>query len=96
MKMLLKLILFLLLGGMSFPRFTNLDNPIPLDKKVIYGKLDNGLTYIIRQNKKPEHRASLRLVVNAGSILEDENQRGLAHFVEHMGFRGTKNYKNWN
>src|SRR5262249_37904565 len=48
--------------------------------------------YYIRQNKKPEGRAELRLAVNAGSILEDEDQRGLAHFVEHMAFNGTKNF----
>ena len=71
----------------------NLNEQIPIDPKVIHGKLDNGLSYYIRANKKPEKRASLRLVVNAGSILEDNNQQGLAHFVEHMGFNGTKNFK---
>ncbi len=71
----------------------NLDEQIPIDQRVIHGKLDNGMSYYVRANKKPEQRASLRLVVNAGSILEDENQQGLAHFVEHMGFNGTKNFK---
>ena len=95
MKMFLKLIVIssFLFGGISFPQQSNLNEPIPLDKKVITGKLENGLTYFIRQNKKPEHRASFRLVVNAGSVLENDNQRGLAHFVEHMGFNGTKNFK---
>ena len=53
--------------------------------------------YIIRENKRPENRAELRLVVNAGSILEDEDQQGLAHFVEHMAFNGTRNFpsRNW-
>ena len=54
--------------------------------------LPNGLRYYIRTNKQPKDRAELRLVVNAGSILEDEDQQGLAHFVEHMAFNGTKNF----
>jgi zinc protease len=67
--------------------------PIPLNPAVKYGVLENGLTYYIQENKKPEKRAELRLVVNAGSILEDDDQQGLAHFVEHMAFNGTKNFK---
>lgn len=69
------------------------NSPIPLDPKVKVGKLPNGLTYYIRQNKKPENKAKLRLIVNAGSTLEREDQRGLAHFLEHMAFNGTKNFK---
>lgn len=68
------------------------DEKLPLDSNVTIGKLENGLTYYFRYNKKPEKRLFLRLLVNAGSILEDENQQGLAHFVEHMAFNGTKNY----
>ncbi len=70
----------------------SLDSTIPVDPKIKIGKLENGLTYYIRQNKKPESRAELRLVVKAGSILEDEDQLGLAHFMEHMEFNGTKNF----
>lgn len=70
----------------------NLENHIPVDQKVKIGKLDNGLTYYIRENKKPENRAELRLVIKAGSILEDDDQLGLAHFMEHMAFNGTKNF----
>lgn len=66
---------------------------LPLDKNVRYGKLDNGLTYYIRQNAKPENRAELRLAVNVGSNMETEKQLGLAHFVEHMAFNGTKNFE---
>lgn len=66
--------------------------PVPLDPAVIYGKLDNGLTYYIRENKKPEKRAEFYLVVNAGAICEDPDQNGLAHFTEHMAFNGTKNF----
>jgi zinc protease len=66
---------------------------IPVDPNVKMGKLSNGLTYYIRNNGKPENKVELRLVVNAGSILEDEDQLGLAHFMEHMNFNGTKNFK---
>jgi zinc protease len=68
------------------------DKPLPLDKRITKGKLDNGLTYYILPHQKPEHRAQIWLAVNTGSILEDEDQRGLAHFVEHMSFNGTKRF----
>lgn len=68
-------------------------NPLPLDKDVTIGTLKNGLKYYILVNRKPEKRAELRLVVNAGSVLEDENQQGLAHFTEHMAFNGSKHFK---
>ena len=69
------------------------NSKIPIDPAVKIGKLPNGLTYYIRQNKKPENKVELRLIVNAGSILEEEDQLGLAHFMEHMSFNGTKNFK---
>ncbi len=65
---------------------------IPIDSLVRKGKLSNGLTYYIRKNSIPEQKVELRLVVNAGSILEDTNQLGLAHFIEHMNFNGSKNF----
>jgi zinc protease len=65
---------------------------LPLDTTITKGRLANGITYYIRANQKPEKRAELRLVVNAGSVLEDKEQQGLAHFVEHMAFNGTKNF----
>ena len=65
---------------------------VPTDAKLKIGKLSNGLTYYIRKNVKPEKRAELRLVVNAGSILEKPNQRGYAHFVEHTAFNGTRHF----
>jgi len=68
-------------------------DPIPPDPAVITGTLDNGLRYFVRENEEPENRVELRLVVNAGSILEDEDQLGLAHFVEHMAFNGTENFE---
>lgn len=66
---------------------------IPLDPAVRAGVLPNGLRYYVRANAKPEKRAELRLVVNAGSVLEDGDQRGLAHFVEHMAFNGSTHFK---
>ncbi len=70
----------------------DLTTPMSLDPAVRTGKLDNGLTYYIRKNSKPEKRIELRLVVNAGSILENDDQKGLAHFMEHMNFNGTRNF----
>jgi zinc protease len=69
-----------------------LSEKIPLDARITTGTFPNGLKYYIRANPKPDKRAELRLVVNAGSILEADDQRGLAHFVEHMAFNGTKNF----
>jgi zinc protease len=66
---------------------------IPVGPQVKVGKLDNGLTYYIQNNGKPEHRLELRLVVKAGSVLEDEDQRGLAHFLEHMAFQGSTHFE---
>ena len=66
---------------------------IPTDPKVTKGTLPNGLTYYIKENKKPEKKVELRLVVKVGSIVEDDDQQGLAHMAEHMAFNGTKNFK---
>ncbi|MEP7220886.1 MAG: pitrilysin family protein, partial [Bacteroidota bacterium] len=66
---------------------------LPFDPAVRTGKLKNGLTYFIRKNAKPEDRAELQLIVKAGSVLETPEQQGLAHFVEHMAFNGTKNFR---
>jgi zinc protease len=69
-----------------------LTDRIPADAVITTGTLSNGLRYYVRKNAKPEKRAELRLIVNAGSVLEDEDQRGLAHFVEHMAFNGTTHF----
>jgi len=66
--------------------------PLPIDPKVRYGKLDNGLTYYIRANKEPKQRADFYIAQNVGAILENNSQNGLAHFLEHMAFNGTKNF----
>lgn len=85
----------LLSGAVSAAEAPGLDprERLTLDPAVLRGELDNGLEYFIRVNHRPEKRAELRLVVDAGSVLEDEDQRGLAHFVEHMGFNGTKHFR---
>ena len=70
----------------------NRDQVMPVDPKVRIGRLPNGLTYYIRHNARPEKRVEMRLVVNAGSVLEDDDQLGLAHFMEHMNFNGTKRF----
>ena len=67
--------------------------PIPVDPDVRTGKLDNGLTYYIRHNNWPEQRAEFYIAQRVGSIQEDDNQRGLAHFLEHMAFNGSKHFK---
>jgi zinc protease len=69
------------------------DKALPIRQEIIKGQLDNGLSYIIRDNKTPENFAELRLVVKAGSLQEDESQLGFAHFVEHMAFNGTADFK---
>lgn len=65
---------------------------VPIDPKVRYGKLDNGLTYYIRANNLPKERAEFYIAQNVGAILENDDQNGLAHFLEHMCFNGTKNF----
>ena len=74
------------------PQDAPLTAAVPVDPRITVGTLPNGLRYYVRANKQPANRAELRLVVNAGSVLEDDDQRGLAHFVEHMAFNGTKNF----
>ena len=100
--MLFAMLLMFLFGGMSFAQLpgsgekkekkSDLTAQVPLDKKIRYGKLDNGFTYYIRNNKKPENMIQFRLVSNAGSIMERDDQQGLAHFCEHMAFNGIKGY----
>src|SRR5437868_1446688 len=74
------------------PQNVPLESAVPVDPRITIGTLSNGLRYYLRANKQPQGRAALRLVVNAGSILEDDDQRGLAHFVEHMCFNGTLHF----
>jgi len=69
-----------------------LSQQMPVDPEVLIGGLPNGLRYYVRPNIKPAKQIELRLVVKAGSVLEDPDQRGLAHFVEHMEFEGTRHF----
>jgi zinc protease len=69
-----------------------LSDQIPVEREITIGRLPNGLRYYVRTNKKPEKRAELRLAVKTGSVLEDDDQQGLAHFVEHMAFNGTEHF----
>ncbi len=79
--------------GSSVAVMAQSQDKVPLDSRVRTGKLANGLTYYVQQNPKPENKVELRLAVNAGSVLEDDDQAGLAHFTEHMAFNGTTNFE---
>ena len=68
------------------------ENVFPLDPSINYGKLENGLTYYIRENTTPENKVSMRLYIKTGSIMEKDHQKGLAHLIEHMAFNGSKNF----
>src|SRR6201996_6874755 len=88
MKLKLLFISGLVAGAISTSHAQNL----PLDPNLRTGKLPNGFTYYIRHNEEPKNRVIMYLVNKAGSVLEDEDQRGLAHFMEHMSFNGTKHF----
>jgi zinc protease len=92
MQRLGSLFLLLFIVITSFAQQFDLNAPIPLDPKVSKGVLENGMTYYVRANSTPKNRADLFLVVRAGSVDEDKDQLGLAHFCEHMAFNGTKNF----
>jgi zinc protease len=74
------------------PSAGNIQEKLPLDPKLRYGRLSNGLTYYIRHNELPKERAEFYIVQNVGSMQEEDNQRGLAHFLEHMAFNGSKHF----
>ncbi len=82
--------LLVFLGNSVFAQ--DLKSRIPFDTSVTTGVLANGLRFYIKPNGKPENKVELRLAINAGSILENDNQQGLAHFMEHMNFNGTQHY----
>lgn len=85
-------LLGLLLFTFTYGQQVDLSKPLPTDPQVVSGVLPNGMHYYIRVNHKPENRVFLRLVERAGSVCEDDDQQGLAHFTEHMAFNGTKNF----
>ncbi|MCR9290799.1 MAG: insulinase family protein [Bacteroidetes bacterium] len=94
-KKVITIVLLLLIGTFSTSSFAQYDlsQKIPLDPTVKIGQLPNGLRYYIQKNNQPENRAELRIGLRAGAMQEDEDQLGLAHFVEHMCFNGSQNFK---
>ena len=85
----LSVCLFLGLGSYGQ---VDLQRPLPADPNTVVGKLPNGITYYIRHNEEPKDRASFYIIRNVGALLENDDQNGLAHFLEHMAFNGTKNF----
>ncbi|MCK5457436.1 MAG: insulinase family protein, partial [Melioribacteraceae bacterium] len=92
-KSLISLIFISLIISLPVVAQIDYSEKLQFNPDVTIGELDNGLKYYIKENKKPENRAALWLAVNAGSVLEEDNQQGLAHLLEHMAFNGTKNFK---
>lgn len=88
---LILLIAFVQLAGMVFGQI-DLSKVPPVDPAVRIGKLDNGMTYYIRHNEEPKERASFYIIQNVGALLENDDQNGLAHFLEHMAFNGTEHF----
>ncbi|MDR2816359.1 MAG: insulinase family protein, partial [Proteiniphilum sp.] len=82
----------LLLLAITLVAYAQQNPPLPVDPKVRTGKLSNGLTYYIRQNNLPENRVNFYIAQKVGSMQEEDNQAGLAHFLEHMAFNGTTNF----
>lgn len=86
------LLLFCLVSTQIIFAQADLKAPLPKDPNTVVGKLPNGITYYIRHNKEPKERASFYIIRNVGAVLENDDQNGLAHFLEHMAFNGTKNF----
>lgn len=89
---LLTIVLFISFSGITTAQ-TNLEQTVPIEESVKTGVLENGLTYYIKHNQEPKKRASFYIIQNVGALLEKDNQNGLAHFLEHMAFNGTKNFE---
>lgn len=92
MKFMKRISALLVLAACALTTFAQQMPPIPVDPQVRIGKLDNGLTYYIRHNNYPEGQVNFYIAQKVGSVLEEENQRGLAHFLEHMCFNGTEKF----
>jgi len=92
-KIMKKYVAYLLLIIGSFNLQAQENETVPLDSAIRYGKLENGMTYYIRHNEEPKERASFYFAQNVGAILENDDQNGLAHFLEHMAFNGTEHFK---
>ena len=87
LKQIFTIFIFLIISIFSYSK------PLENSDKLITGKLDNGLEYYIYKNKKPESNATLNLVVKVGSLMEENDEQGIAHFMEHMAFNGTTKFK---
>ena len=89
-----RFLLIIALVQLTLVGFGQIDfnNPAPVDPAVRIGKLPNGITYYIRHNEEPKERASFYIIQNVGALLENDNQNGLAHFLEHMSFNGTQHF----
>ena len=92
-SLLLIALTFVLLVSCTSTSKNSKDRPLPVDPSIRIGKLDNGMSYYIMQNDYPVNRIVLRLAVNVGSIAEEENERGVAHLIEHMAFNGTEHFE---
>ena len=89
-----RLLLIIALVQISWMGFSQVDlsKQAPTDPAVRIGKLANGMTYYIRHNEEPKERASFYIIQNVGALLENDDQNGLAHFLEHMAFNGTQHF----
>ena len=90
-KLLIVCALLALISSSLFAQY-DMKAPLPMDPNIRIGKLANGLTYYLRHNAEPKERASFYIIQNVGAILENDDQNGLAHFLEHMAFNGTKHF----
>ncbi len=86
------LVVLILLPGLLSAQMPDLHKPVPRDPQVRKGVLPNGMTYYIRHNAEPKERASFYIIQNVGALLENDDQNGLAHFLEHMSFNGTEHF----
>ena len=93
LKRMLVLIFFVSMGFSPLYAKIDMTEKLPIEKSLIEGELKNGFKYIIKKNSKPRNRAVFRLVVKVGSLEEDDDQKGVAHFVEHMAFNGSTHFK---
>jgi zinc protease len=82
----------IIFAATGFAQNINFNEKLPLDQNFKVGKLENGMTYYIRKAENPKGKAEFFIVHNVGSLQENDDQRGLAHFLEHMAFNGTKHF----
>jgi len=84
--------LFIIIALLAVTAAWSKDKELPVDPELRIGRLENGLTYYIRHNEQPKGRAEFWLVQSTGSLVEEDDERGLAHFIEHIAFHGTRNF----